>query len=185
MAQEHPLDNTQAEAHRVYNDMLEKHRDAFQMVRNHINPRKSWVALVKSSMLDDGPESAVDIHLENPPAPISSIRTKIRSLATGDLLKRLTEHLAPAVTKTPATPASTTILEPEIDPEEVGFSVPQNTLTTVDHNRRFNWTAFSRDLLIEVLKVDKEFKLVIHHKAPPHLYLAGKPSMELYEQNCS
>ena len=75
--------------------------------------------------------------------------------------------MAPTVVKTPATSATTAILEPEIDPVELGFSVPQNTLITLNHDRRFDWAVFSRDLLIEVLNAQKEHKPVIHHKAPP------------------
>ena len=67
MTQDHPLDNTQTEAHRVYDDMVTKYRDALRAVRDHVNSKSSWVELMKSSTMDDGPEVAVDIHLENPP----------------------------------------------------------------------------------------------------------------------
>ena len=126
---------------------------------------------MKLSDMDDAPEAAVDIHMDDPPAQISSIRTRIKSLATGvwDMLKKLTEYMAPTVVKTPATSATTAILEPEIDPDEIGLSVPQNTLITFSHDRRFDWATFSRNLMIESLNATTESKPVIHHKAPPLL----------------
>ena len=160
VTQDHPLDNSQTEAHGIYDEMVIKYRDALRAVREHVNSKKSWVELMTSSDMDDGPEAAVGIHLADPPAQISSIKTRIKSLATGvwDLLKRLTEHMAPTVVKTPATSATTAVLEPEIDPAEIGLSVPQNTLITLNHDRRFDWNVFSRDLQIEVLNTPKEFK---------------------------
>ena len=123
VTQDHPLDNSQTEAHGVYDDMVTKYRDALRVVRDHINSKKSWVELMKSSDMDDGPEAAVDIHMDDPLAQISSIKTRIKSLVTGvwDLLKGLTERMAPTVVKTPATSATTAIREPEIDPAEIGF----------------------------------------------------------------
>ena len=168
VTQDHPLDNSQTEAHGIYDAMVTKYRDALHVVENHVNTKRSWVELMKSSTIDDGPESAVDIHMDDPPAQISSIRTRIKSLATGvwDLLKRLTEYMAPTVVKTPATSVTTTILEPEIDPAEIGLSVPENALITLNHDRRFDWAAFSRNLLIQSLNAPIESKPVIHHKAP-------------------
>ena len=80
---------------------------------------------MKLSVIDDGPEVAVDVHLEDPPAQVSSIKTRIKSLATGvwDLLKRLTEYMAPTVVKTPATSATAEVLDPEVDPDDFGLSV--------------------------------------------------------------
>ena len=59
VAQEHPTDTTQAEAHVVYNDMVVKHRDALQAVRNVIQSKQSWVELMTSSTMDDGPETTL------------------------------------------------------------------------------------------------------------------------------
>ena len=73
VTQDHPLDNSQTEAHGVYEDMVTKYRDALRVVRDHINSKKSWVELTKSSDMDDGPEAAVDIHMDDPLAQISSI----------------------------------------------------------------------------------------------------------------
>ena len=58
--------------------MVTKYRDALRVVREHVNSKKSWVELMKFSTMDDGPEAAVDIHLDNPPALISSIKTRIK-----------------------------------------------------------------------------------------------------------
>ena len=119
-------------------------------------------------MLDDAPEVTVNSHLEDPPAQVSSIKTRLGRLATGawDLLKKVTERLSPTVTGTPATPASPMVLEPVVDPVDFPQSVPQNTFITIEH-RRFDWGKFSRDLLIEVMKVERELKPVINCKAPP------------------
>ena len=81
--QEHPLDNSQTEAHRVYHDMVVKHRDAFHAVKAHISSAKNWVDLMRSSSIDDGPEVAVDIHMENPPPGLSTVKTRIKRLVTG------------------------------------------------------------------------------------------------------
>ena len=147
ITQDHPLDNSQTEAHQLYDKLVKEHNDAVRVVRDHINSKRSWIELMKLSSIDDGPEVAVDVHLENPPAQVSSIKTRIKSLATGvwDLLKRMTEYLAPTVVKTPAT----SVLDPETDPDVFGLSVPENTLITRQHNRRFNWQKFALDLLIE------------------------------------
>ena len=51
-------------------------------------------------------------------------------------------------------------------PSQFGMSVPQNTLITSSHNRRFDWEMFSGNLMIEALNADPEVKPVIHHKAP-------------------
>ena len=125
-------------------------------------------------MLDDAPEVAVNSHLEDPPAQVSSIKTRLKRLATGvwDLLKRLTEHMSPSVNKTPATPASTMVLEPVVDPVEFPPSVPQNTLISLEHNRRFDWAKFSRTLLIEVLRVEKELKASNKLQGTSSLHLA-------------
>ena len=133
VTQDHPLDNSQTEAHGIDDEMVIKYRDALRVVREYVNSKKSWVELMTSSEMDDGPEAGVDSHLADPPAQISSIKTRIKSLATGvwALLKRLTEHMAPTVVKTPATSATTAVLEPEIDPAEIGLSVPQNALITL------------------------------------------------------
>ena len=133
--------------------MVAKYRDALRVVRQHVSSKRSWVELMKLSEMDDSPEVAVDIHMDDPPAQISSIRTRIKSLVTGvwDTLKKLTEYMAPTVVKTPATPATTAILEPEVDPDELGLSVPQNALLTFSHDRRFDWVTFSRNLMIESL----------------------------------
>ena len=167
--QEHPLDNSQTEAHRVYHDMVVKHRDAFHAVKAHISSAKNWVDLMRSSSIDDGPEVAVDIHMENPPPGLSTVKTRIKRLVTGvwDLLKGLTEYLAPTVVKTPATSATTAVLEPEIDPSQFGMSVPENALITLSHNRRFDWEMFSGNLKAETFKAEPKDKPVIHHKAPP------------------
>ena len=119
--------------------------------------------------MDDGPEVAVDVHLDDPPAQVSSIKTRIKSLATGvwDLLKRLTEYMAPTVVRTPATSATAEVLDPEIDPDDFGLSVPENALITRQHNRRFDWQIFARDLKIETLNSKVEDKPMIYHKAPP------------------
>ena len=169
VTQDHPLGNSQTEAHKIYDELVTKYRDALRAVKEHLNSKKNWVELMKLSEMDDGPEVAVDVHLDDSPAQISSIKTRIKSLATGvwDLLKRLTEYMAPTVVKTPATSATTEILEPEIDPVDFGLSVPENTLITRQHNRRFDWNIFARDLMIETLIAKVEDKPVIHHKAPP------------------
>ena len=122
VTQDHPLDNSQTEAHKIYEELVEKYRDALPAVREHLNSKQSWIELMKLSEMDDGPEVAVDVHLDNPPAQVSSIKTRIKGLATGvwDLLKRLTEYMAPTVVKTPATPATADVLEPEIDPDDFG-----------------------------------------------------------------
>ena len=142
---------------------------------------------MKLSAIDDAPEVAVDVHLEDPPAQVSSIKTRIKSLATGvwDLLKRMTEYIAPTVVKTPATSATAEVLDPEDDPDGFGLSVPENTLITRQHNRRFDWQKFARDLLIESLNAKVEDKPVIHHKAPPIFYLARKSIMGLHGSHCT
>ena len=163
---EHPVDNTQTIAHKMYSDMVTKHRGVMEAVRLYISANPSWVDLMTSSTMDDGPETAVSIHLEDPPNRVTSIKTKIKGLASGiwDVVKEVTERIAPTIVKTPAT---TKKKEPTIDPVEFGSSVPQNTVITTKHNRRFDWEEFSRDLLEEVKKAPKDWKPVIHHKAPP------------------
>ena len=138
VTQDHPLDNSQTEAHKIYDELVKKYRDALRAVKEHLSSKKSWVELMKLSVMDDGPEVAVDVHLDDPPAQVSSIKTRIKSLATGvwDLLKRLTEYMAPTVVKTPATSATAEVLDPEIDPADFGLSVPENTLITRQHNRQ-------------------------------------------------
>ena len=68
-----------------------------------------WVKLMKSSTLDDGPENAVHIHSDKPPEQVSTVKAKIKNITAGiwDMLKRLTEQLAPSVVRTPATVATT------------------------------------------------------------------------------
>ena len=116
--------------------------------------------------MDDGLETAVSIHLEDPANRVTSIKTKIKGLASGvwDVVRKLTERIAPTVVKTPAT---TKTKEPTIDPEDFGLSVPQSTVITNKHNRRFDWEEFSKELLEEVKRAQKDWKPVIHHKAPP------------------
>ena len=82
-------------------------------------------------------------------------------------MKGLTEYLAPTVVKTPATSATTVVLEPEIDPSQFGMSVPENTLITLSHNRRFDWEMFSGNLKAVTFKAEPKDKPVMHHKAPP------------------
>ena len=144
---DHPVDNTQTIAHKMYSDMVTKHRGVMEAVRLYISANPSWVDLMTSSTMDDGPETAVSIHLEDPPNRVTSIKTKIKGLASGvwDVVKKLTEQIAPTVVKTPATTKKN---EPTIDPEVFGLSVPQNTVITTKHNRRFDWEEFSRDLLV-------------------------------------
>ena len=149
--------------------MVTKHRGALDAVRTYISSNNSWVDLMKGCPLDDGPETAVSIHLENPPNRISSIKNKIKGLASGvwDVVKKLTEQVAPTVVKTPATIKKQ---ERKTDPEEFGESAPQNAVITNKHNRRFDWEEFSKGLLEEVKKAPKDLKPVIHHKpikAPP------------------
>ena len=71
--------------------------------------------------MDDAAESAVFIHADNLPGQVSMVKAKIKKITAGiwDMLKRLTEKLAPSVVRTPATAQ-----EPEIDPSEFGDSVP-------------------------------------------------------------
>ena len=79
---EHPIDNTQAIAHRMYSNMVTKHRGVTEAVRLYIAANPSWVDLMTSSTMDDGPETAVSIHLENPPNRVTFIKTKIKGLAS-------------------------------------------------------------------------------------------------------
>ena len=150
VTQDHPLDNSQTEAHKIYEELVKKYRDALRAVQEHLNSKQSWVELMKLSDMDDGPEVAVDVHLDDPPAQVSSIKTRIKSLATGvwDLLKRLTEYMAPTVVRTPVTPATAEVLDPEVDPDDF-------------------WQIFARDLKIETLNSKVEDKPMIYHKAPP------------------
>ena len=119
--------------------------------------------------MDDAAESAVYIHSDKPPEQVSTVKAKVKNITAGiwDTLKRLTEQLAPSVVRTPATVATKVTQEPEINPEEFGESVPENALITSEHNRRFDWEIFAGGLLAEVMRVPKERKPVINHKAPP------------------
>ena len=168
VAQASPVDNLQAESHQVYELLLAKHREALKAVQTYVNSKTHWVTLMKGSMMDDAAESAVHIHADKPPEQVSTVKAKIKNITAGiwDMLKRLTEQLAPSVVRTPATVATKVAQEPEIDPEEFEDSVPENTLITLTHNRRFDWIIFARDLLLEVMKVPKEQKPAINHKAP-------------------
>ena len=168
VAQASPVDNLQAESHQVYELLLTKHREALKAVQTYVNSKAHWVTLMKGSMMDDAAESAVHIHADKPPEQVSTVKAKIKKITAGiwDMLKRLTEQLAPSVVRTPATVATKAAQEPEIDPEEFEDSVPENTLITITHNRRFDWIKFARDLLLEVMKVPKEQKPAINHKAP-------------------
>ena len=69
VTQDHPLDNSQTEAHQVYDELVRKNRDAVRVVREHLNSKKSWVELMKLSVIDDGPEVAVDVHLGQSSCP--------------------------------------------------------------------------------------------------------------------
>ena len=168
VAQASPEDNLQAESHQVYDLLRTKHREAVKSVQTHLNSKAHWVKLMKESTMDDAAESAVFIHADNLPGQVSTVKAKIKKITAGiwDMLKRLTERLAPSVVRTPATVATKAAQEPEIDPQEFEDSVPENTLITIAHSRRFDWITFARDLLIEVLKVPKEHKPAINHKAP-------------------
>ena len=70
--------------------------------------------------MDDAAESAVHIHSDKPPEQLSTVKAKIKNITAGiwDMLKRLTEQLAPSVVRTPATVATKVAQEPEINPEE-------------------------------------------------------------------
>ena len=105
IALDHPIDNTQAIAYRIYSDMVTKHRGALEAMRVIMLSNDSWIDLMKNSTMDDGPETAVSIHLEDPPNQISSIKTKIKGLASGiwEVVKKMTERIALSVVKTPAT----------------------------------------------------------------------------------
>ena len=168
VAQASPEDNRQAESHQVYDLLRTKHREAVKSVQTHLNSKAHWVKLMKESTMDDAAESAVFIHADNLPGQVSMVKAKIKKITAGiwDMLKRLTEKLAPSVVRTPATVATKAAQEPEIDPPEFEDSVPENTLITITHSRRFDWITFARNLLIEVLKVPKEHKPAINHKAP-------------------
>ena len=166
VALEHPIDDTQTIAYGAYNDMVHKHRGALEAVRVYISSNPSWVDLMTNTPLDDGPETAVSIHLENPPSRTSSIKSRIKGLASGvwGVVRKLTERVAPTVVKTPATIKKK---DCKTDPVELGHSVPSNTVITTKHNRRFDWEEFSKGLIEEVKKAPKDWKPVIHHKAPP------------------
>ena len=169
VAQASPVNNTQAESHGLYELLLTKHREALRAVQGHVDSKANWTTLMKGSMMDDAAESAVHIHVDKPPDQVSTVQAKLKNITAGiwDMLKRLTEHLAPSVVRTPATVATQVTQEPEINPEEFEESVPENTLITSEHNRRFDWEVFAGELLIEIMKVSKEQKPVINHKAPP------------------
>ena len=119
--------------------------------------------------MDDAAESAVHIHADKAPNQVSTVKTKLKTITAGiwDMLKRLTEHLAPSVVRTPATVATRVAQEPETDPEEFEESVPENTLISSSHNRRYDWELFANQLLTEVMKAPKDLKPMIDHKAPP------------------
>ena len=169
VAQAAPVDNTQAESHGLYDVMLVRYRDALREVQAYVNSKPSWVTLMRGSMQDDAAESAVHIHADKAPDQVSTVKTKLKTIAAGiwDTLKRLTEQLAPSVVKTPATVATRVAQEPEADPPEFGDSVPENTFITPGHNRRYDWETFAGQLLSEVVKAPKEQKPMINHKAPP------------------
>ena len=169
VAQASPVDNVQAESHYLYEALLTKHREALRAVQGYVDSKENWTKLMKDSKMDDAAESAVRIHVDKPPDQVSTVKAKIKNITAGiwDMLKRLTEHLAPSVVRTPATVATKVTQEPEINPEEFGGSVPQNTLITLEHNRRFDWEKFAGALLAEVMRVPKEQKPAIDHKAPP------------------
>ena len=143
--------------------------DALQVVQGHVDSKANWVALTKGSMMDDAVESAVHIHSDPPPEQVSTVKAKIKNIAAGiwDMLKRLTEQLAPSVVRTPATVATKVTQEPEVNPEVFGESVPENTFITLEHDRRFDWETFAGALLAEVMRAPKEQKPMITHKAPP------------------
>ena len=169
VAQASPVDNLQAESHSLYEVLLTKHREALKAVQRYVDSKANWVKLMKDSMMDDAAESAVYIHSDKPPEQVSTVKAKIKNITAGiwDMLKRLTEQLAPSVVKTPATVATKATQEPEVNPEEFEECVPENTLITPAHNRRFDWELFAGALLAEVMRVPKEQKPVINHKAPP------------------
>ena len=169
VAQASPVDNVQAESHRLYELLLTKHRESLKEVQTYVNSKPNWVKLMKESKTDDAAESAVYIHSDKTPDLVSAVKVKIKNITAGiwDMLKRLSEQLAPSVVKTPATVASRVAQEPEIDPDEFEDSVPENTLISLAHNRRFEWEAFAKGLLTEVLKAPKEQKPMINHKPPP------------------
>ena len=145
--QDHPLDNSQMEAHQIFEELVKKYRDALRAIREHLNSKQSWVELMKLSDMDDGPEVAVDVHLEDPPAQVSSIKTRIKGLATGvwDLLNRLTEYMAPTVVKIPATTATAEVLDPEIDPDGFGLSEYSHYTSTQQKVRLANLCKRSQD----------------------------------------
>ena len=58
---EHPVDNTQTIAHKMYADMVFKHRGVMEAVNHYLSSKSSWIELMTSSTLDDGPETAVSI----------------------------------------------------------------------------------------------------------------------------
>ena len=169
VAQASPEDNTQAESHYLYETLLKKYREALRAVQVYVDSKENWMTLMKGSMMDDAVESAVHIHVDKPVDQASTVKTKIKNITSGiwDMLKRLTGHLAPSVVKTPATVATKVHQEPEVNPEVFPESVPENTLITLDHNRRFDWEKFATELLSEVTKAPKELKPAINHKAPP------------------
>ena len=169
VAQATPVDNTQAESHRLYDILLTKYRQSLTEVQTYVNSKSNWVKLMKGSMMDDAAESAVHIHADKTPDQVSTVKTKLKTLAAGiwDMLKRLTEQLAPSVVRTPATVATRVAQEPETDPEEFEESVPENTLISSSHNRRYDWELFASQLLTEVMKAPKDLKPMIDHKAPP------------------
>ena len=169
VAQATPTGTTQAESHGLYDVLITKHRESLNEVQTYVSSKSSWLKLMKGSMMDDAAESAVHIHADKAPDQVSTVRTKIKTITAGiwDMLKRLTEHLAPSVVKTPATVATRVAQEPEADPSEFGESVPENTVITPGHNRRYDWEIFAQQLLSEVMKAPKDAKPMIDHKAPP------------------
>ena len=169
VAQATPVGNTQAESHGLYDVLLTKHRESLNEVQTYVNSKSNWVKLMKGSMMDDAAESAVHIHADKTPDQVSTVKTKLKTIAAGiwDMLKRLTEQLAPSVVRTPATVATRVPQEPEADPSEFEESVPENTLISSSHIRRYDWELFAGELLTEVMKAPKELKPMIDHKAPP------------------
>ena len=99
VAQATPVGTTQAESHGLYEVLVTKHRESLNESPNVCKLEiKHWLdRLMKDSMMDDAAESAVHIHADQAPNQVSTVRTKIKTIAAGiwDMLKRLTEQLAP------------------------------------------------------------------------------------------
>ena len=63
VAQASPVDNLQAESHSLYELLLTKHREALKAVQTYVDSKANWVALMKSSMMDDAAESYISIRI--------------------------------------------------------------------------------------------------------------------------